>query len=69
MDYDEGSVGLGFLLGFILGLIGLIIACAIGKRRTIKGAGIGILADLTIGVIILITIVTAYYSQGGAAYW
>lgn len=38
---DEGSVAVGFILSFFLGLIGFIIALVMGKKKTIKGAGIG----------------------------
>ena len=40
---DEGSVALGFFLGFlgVIGLFGLIFAIRSGKKKTIKGAGIG----------------------------
>lgn len=38
---DEGSVAVGFILSFFLGLIGFVIALVVGKKKTIKGAGIG----------------------------
>lgn len=40
-NVDEGSVAVGFILSFFLGLIGFIIALVMGKKKTIKGAGIG----------------------------
>lgn len=38
---DEGSVAVGFILSFFLGLIGFVIALVVGKKKTMKGAGIG----------------------------
>ena len=38
---DEGNGFAGFALGFLLGLIGLIIALCIGKRAVTKGALFG----------------------------
>ena len=39
---DEGSYGGGFALGFLLGLVGLIIAIAIDKPLTKKGVLLGV---------------------------
>ena len=38
---DEGSVAVGFILSFFLGLIGFVIALVVGKKKTMKGASIG----------------------------
>ena len=40
-DIDNSSFGGGFALGFLLGLIGLIIAFAIGGGNIRRGAGYG----------------------------
>lgn len=48
---DEGSYGGGFALGFLLGLAGLIIAIAINKEQTKKGAITGFLIQLGIAVV------------------
>ena len=38
---EDGSSLAGFALGFLLGLIGVVIALCIGKKDTTKGALIG----------------------------
>ncbi len=53
---DEGSYGGGFALGFLLGLAGLIIAIAINKEQTKKGAITGYLIQLGIAVVAVICI-------------
>lgn len=53
---DEGSYGGGFALGFLLGLAGLIIAIAINKEQTKKGAITGYLIQLGIAVVVVICI-------------
>ena len=55
---DEGSVAVGFILSFFLGLIGFIIALVTGKKKTIKGAGIGFGFFLGLAVIMGIIIGT-----------
>ena len=55
---DEGSVAVGFILSFFLGLIGFIIALVTGKKKTIKGAGIGFGFFLGLAVIFGIIIGT-----------
>ena len=50
----EGSIGIGFLLGFFLSLIGVLIAYALDKKRTIKGAWIGFLVSIGGGLIFVI---------------
>ena len=62
---DDGSYGIGFILGFLLGLIGIIIACAIGKSRTIKGSVIGICTDIGVALFIVIIAVCSSASTGG----
>ena len=42
----EGSVFLGLLCGFFLGLIGLILTLVLGKSRTKRGAIIGFILSL-----------------------
>lgn len=56
---DDGSVVLGFFLGFLgfIGLFGLIFAIRSGKKKTIKGAGIGF--GVFIGLAIIIGIIFA----------
>lgn len=53
---DEGSVALGFFLGFlgVIGLFGLIFAIRSGKKKTIKGASIGF--GVFIGLAIIVSI-------------
>lgn len=48
---DEGSIGVGIILGFFLGVLGLIIAVVIGKPLTTKGAIIGFCIDLGLGFV------------------
>ena len=58
-NVDEGSVALGFFLGFfgVIGLFGLIFAIRSGKKKTIKGACIGF--GVFIGLAIIISIIFA----------
>lgn len=48
---DDGSYGGGFALGFLLGVIGLIVAIAINKEQTRKGAVTGFLVSLGLSVV------------------
>lgn len=50
-NVDEGSVAIGFILSFLIGIIGFVIAIATGKKKTIKGAGIGLGVFLGLAVI------------------
>ena len=50
-EYDEGSYWAGFALGFFLGLIGLIIAIAIDKSETKRGAVTGFIISIVISVV------------------
>ena len=58
-NVDEGSVALGFFLGFlgVIGLFGLIFAIRSGKKKTIKGASIGF--GVFIGLAIILSIIFA----------
>lgn len=60
-DAGEGSVGLGFVLGFLLGLIGVLVAYLAFKeeKKTIKGAWYGLLASLALALIIIVIFVAA----------
>lgn len=49
---DEGSYGAGFALGLLLGIIGIIIAAAIGKKQTLKGSATGMLVWIFICIVI-----------------
>ena len=58
MEYrDQGSYGAGFALGFFLGLIGLIIAMAIDKPETRRGAVTGFIVSLVISIVAVVCIV------------
>jgi len=47
---DVGSFGAGWALGFLLGVIGLIIALCIGKEETMRGAKWGFIIYLITAV-------------------
>lgn len=53
---DKGSYAGGFLLGFLLGLIGFIIALCINKEETKRGALHAFLISLVIGIIAVIAV-------------
>ena len=54
----SGGFGIGLLLGFVLGLIGVLLAYVVFKdKKTIKGSWLGLVAVLVL--IILLTVVTA----------
>lgn len=49
----EGSFGLGFLAGLLGGCIGLILVAIIAKgSATKKGAGVGFVAQLLVGLLL-----------------
>lgn len=52
--YRQGSFGGGLALGFLLGLVGLIIAIAIDKPETKKGAIYGFLIEIILAVLFVI---------------
>lgn len=58
---SEGSFGIGFLLGFFLGLIGVIIAYVAfeGEKKTRKGAWWGLITTLLLTLILVIIIAAA----------
>lgn len=54
----SGGFGIGLLLGFVLGLIGVLLAYVVFKdKQTIKGSWIGVLGLVVL--IILLTVVLA----------
>lgn len=54
----SGGFGIGLLLGFVLGLIGVLLAYVVFKdKQTIKGSWIGVLGLIVL--IILLTVVLA----------
>ena len=54
----SGGFGIGLLLGFVLGLIGVLLAYLVFKdKQTIKGSWIGVLGLIVL--IILLTVVAA----------
>lgn len=58
--YRPGSFPLGFGLGFILGLWGLLGCYFLGKENTKRGAGIGFLSR--IGLTLVIVAIAAAFS-------
>lgn len=42
---DVGNYGVGFILGFFLGLLGMIIALVLNKKETIRGAITGLVVS------------------------
>jgi hypothetical protein len=51
---DEGNYGLGFAVGFVFSLLGLIIVMVAGKSGTKRGALHGFLGRLGLGLVLLI---------------
>ena len=66
-EIDNSSFGGGFALGFLLGLIGLIIAFAIGGGNIRRGAGYGLLTYILISV--FIGIIVFFVSMSGGYYY
>ena len=66
---DKGSYGVGFLLGFFLGLIGLIIAIAMDQEETKRGAlhafiiGL-VLGGLAVGLVMCVGLGAVYGATG-----
>ena len=58
---DEGSSGAGFALGFLLGLIGMIIAACVGKKNTKSGAVAGFIVQAIIGLTIWLAVMCSTY--------
>lgn len=54
---NEGSYGGGFALGFLLGVIGLIVAICINKPKTRKGAVTGFFISIALNVVVAICFV------------
>jgi hypothetical protein len=54
MEQREGSFIGGFLLGFFLQIVGIIISFALGGRNTRRGAGYGMLTLIIISVLFVI---------------
>lgn len=52
----DGSIGLGFVLGFLLGLIGVLIAYLAfkGESKTIKGAWYGVLTIVLLTLVLVL---------------
>lgn len=68
--YDEGSFWAGWWLGFLAGLVGLIIALVIGKSETTRGAkwgfAISIILSVALGLFYGCVVVAA---MGGGGYY
>ena len=55
MNEDKSSYGAGWLLGFFLGVLGVIIAHAIGGEKVKRGSWFGFLFDFIVfGVVIMV---------------
>lgn len=70
---DEGSFGAGWALGFLLGLVGLIIALCVGKDETKRGAKWGFIIYIVITVVALIfygcVVASTMKAGGGYRYY
>ena len=57
----DGSVGIGFLLGFFAGAIGVLVAYLAFKeeKKTIKGAWYGLLASVALSLILVLIVLAA----------
>lgn len=53
MDYkNEGNYGGGFILGFLVGLIGLVIALCLDQSETKRGAVHGFIVSIVVSTIL-----------------
>ena len=57
--YREGSFGLGFVLGFLLGLWGWLGCLVLAKAETKRGSGYGFLSRVGLGVVVAVIAVVA----------
>jgi hypothetical protein len=53
MNEDKSSYGSGWLLGFLLSILGIIIAYAIGGDKVKRGSWFGLLFSFIIGSVII----------------
>ena len=65
MVEDNGSMLIGFLVGFFLGCIGLVAALVMGKADTKKGAVIGFLVEIGLLTCLSFTGVGLNFVLGG----
>ncbi|MCH5171695.1 MAG: hypothetical protein J1F31_02535 [Erysipelotrichales bacterium] len=63
---DEGSVGLGIVLGIFITWVGIIIAYVLKQPKTIKGSWIGLLIRYGIGLLGTIFSIILYLAFGVA---
>jgi hypothetical protein len=52
--FDQGSYGLGLVVGFLTGLIGLLLVSVLGKQDTKRGALHGFVAIASINLALLL---------------
>ena len=69
MNEEDASWGIGFVIGFFLGVIGILIAVAIGKKKTMKGAGAGALVSFVLAFIITCSSGLRQYDNYHYAIW
>ena len=49
---SDGSIGLGFVIGLVFGIIGCLFTLMMGGAETKKGAFFGLLAQLVLGIVV-----------------